>query len=332
MLVPDNSVETVLMRFVIQPSLDDGSLAAQMQPLGADREDQPLEELDRAPLSSGVDIGGPLGGPGDELTSSPPQMELSLPSSTQPVMPPQVELVDDAAANTSEINGEQPPDVALRQYASPSPTPSEHGSASKVTNTTANDDTRPPSPLSSVFPDSDPRCAFHPRIPVHPTDHARSTRSSPSSSTSNSVVFVSADGIPDYIRENRAILVATSAGSPSSGRTPLRLSSESSLDSLDVDVAESRMGEARVAISDEPKSGHRLHCRICLVDPCEDMTATICGHLFCKRCVDALVNSEYEPRRFLCRCITQAVIAKSECPVCKNATLLYCLFKLDLSV
>ncbi|KAI6121212.1 hypothetical protein F5141DRAFT_973116, partial [Pisolithus sp. B1] len=56
----------------------------------------------------------------------------------------------------------------------------------------------------------------------------------------------------------------------------------------------------------------RLHCRICSRDPCEDMTATICGHLFCKRC------------------ITQAIVAKSECPVCKSATLLYCLFRLDL--
>ncbi|KIJ14569.1 hypothetical protein PAXINDRAFT_169719 [Paxillus involutus ATCC 200175] len=58
---------------------------------------------------------------------------------------------------------------------------------------------------------------------------------------------------------------------------------------------------------------HRLHCRICRRDPCDDMMATICGHIFCKKC------------------ITQAVIAKPECPVCKSATLLYCLFKFDLT-
>ncbi|KAF8838950.1 hypothetical protein BDN67DRAFT_825592 [Paxillus ammoniavirescens] len=58
---------------------------------------------------------------------------------------------------------------------------------------------------------------------------------------------------------------------------------------------------------------HRLHCRICQRDPCDDMMATICGHIFCKKC------------------ITQAVIAKSECPVCKSPTLLYCLFKFDLT-
>ncbi|KAF8546208.1 hypothetical protein OG21DRAFT_1210476 [Imleria badia] len=289
------------------PSLDDGSSVAETQPPGADREDaapQPLEELDRT-LLSGVDMGGPLGGPGDELHSSPSHTESSLTSSPQPTMAPQVEPVDrDAVANPPVIDGEQPSDpvVALRQYASPSPTPSEQDSASRVTNTATNNDTRPPSPVSSesVSPDSfsDP-----------------STRSTPSSSTSNSVVFVSADGIPDYIRENRAILVATSAGSPSSGRTPLRLPSSSSLESLD--VTESQIDE-RGSTLDAAATGHgvtlRLHCRICRRDPCEDMTATICGHVFCKRC------------------ITQAVVAKSECPVCKSATLLYCLFKLDLSV
>lgn len=31
------------------------------------------------------------------------------------------------------------------------------------------------------------------------------------------------------------------------------------------------------------RSEFRLHCRICRRDPCEDMTATIHGHPFCKR-------------------------------------------------
>jgi hypothetical protein len=156
-------------------------------------------------------------------------------------------------------------------------------------------------------------------------------------------VFVSADGIPEYIRDNRAVLVATSAGSPSSGRTPLRLSSSSSLESLDV-TGPPPTREARVRIATEDATAgrtgtgsvtFRLHCRICLRDPCEDMTATICGHLFCKRCVDVLIARccVCERRLFVFhRCITQAVVAKSECPVCESATLLYCLFKLDLSV
>ncbi|EGO30090.1 hypothetical protein SERLADRAFT_491696 [Serpula lacrymans var. lacrymans S7.9] len=57
----------------------------------------------------------------------------------------------------------------------------------------------------------------------------------------------------------------------------------------------------------------RYHCRICRKDPCENLTSTLCGHLFCNRC------------------ITEEVIAKSSCPVCKTATLLYCLFRIDTS-
>ncbi|KIK70264.1 hypothetical protein GYMLUDRAFT_80218 [Collybiopsis luxurians FD-317 M1] len=56
-----------------------------------------------------------------------------------------------------------------------------------------------------------------------------------------------------------------------------------------------------------------FHCRLCMQDPCTDCTATICGHLFCEKC------------------ITESVISSSKCPVCDNALLLYCLFKLDLS-
>jgi len=32
------------------------------------------------------------------------------------------------------------------------------------------------------------------------------------------------------------------------------------------------------------------------------------------------------------RCITDAVIRDSRCPVCKNAVLLYCLFRIDTTV
>jgi len=56
-----------------------------------------------------------------------------------------------------------------------------------------------------------------------------------------------------------------------------------------------------------------MHCRICQKDPSEELTATMCGHLFCKSC------------------ITEEVITRSACPVCNNAVLLYHLFRIDLS-
>ncbi|KAF8136921.1 hypothetical protein EV363DRAFT_642341 [Boletus edulis] len=250
----------------------------------ADREDTMRQQLE-ALLPSDAEIGGPLGGPGGEPQSTPLQTESSLSLFPLP-------HIDDEAGKPTIVNGED---------AFPSPTPSEHGSdtsrieipASKVTITATNNDTRPLSPASS-----DSTRSFS----------DLSTRNSPSSLSSNSVVFVSVDGIPEYIRDNRAILVATSAGSP------LRVSSSSLVVSLDTSGS---TGARETRVSTPPKTGtgtYRLHCRICLVDPCEDMTATICGHLFCKRC------------------ITQAVVGKSECPVCGSATLLYCLFKLDLSV
>lgn len=56
------------------------------------------------------------------------------------------------------------------------------------------------------------------------------------------------------------------------------------------------------------------HCRICRRETCEDLTTTTCGHLFCNAC------------------ITDAVIRDSRCPVCRNAVLLYCLFRIDTTV
>lgn len=56
-----------------------------------------------------------------------------------------------------------------------------------------------------------------------------------------------------------------------------------------------------------------LHCRICKANPCINITATFCGHVFCNRC------------------ITNRILSTPYCPVCDSATLLYMLFKLDLS-
>ncbi|KAL5525544.1 hypothetical protein ACEPAG_6880 [Sanghuangporus baumii] len=56
-----------------------------------------------------------------------------------------------------------------------------------------------------------------------------------------------------------------------------------------------------------------LRCRICQLDPCKEVTATFCGHIFCHEC------------------ITREIMERPKCPVCSAPTLLYCLFKLDLS-
>ncbi|KAF6757623.1 hypothetical protein DFP72DRAFT_1110200 [Ephemerocybe angulata] len=56
-----------------------------------------------------------------------------------------------------------------------------------------------------------------------------------------------------------------------------------------------------------------LHCRLCRADACVDITATMCGHLFCNKC------------------ITGEALKTLKCPVCAAPVVLYCLFKLDLS-
>ncbi|KAF5340307.1 hypothetical protein D9611_007887 [Ephemerocybe angulata] len=57
-----------------------------------------------------------------------------------------------------------------------------------------------------------------------------------------------------------------------------------------------------------------LYCRLCKADSCVDITATMCGHLFCNKC------------------ITGEALKTLKCPVCAGPIVLYCLFKLDLSI
>ncbi|KAG2146286.1 hypothetical protein DEU56DRAFT_787306 [Suillus clintonianus] len=180
----------------------------------------------------------------------------------------------------------------------PSPTPSEHGSV-KPPSITQDDHSHHSGsrPLLSPLTSEGSADYF--------SDADRS--SSPSSPLSDhSVVFVSAESIPEYVRENRAYLVATSAPSRPSSATSSCVHLPSVVTSLD--------DRAEVPPADSPSTNgpSPLYCRICLRDPCDDSTATMCGHIFCNRC------------------IIDAVMARSACPVCNAPTLLYCLFRLDI--
>ncbi len=62
-----------------------------------------------------------------------------------------------------------------------------------------------------------------------------------------------------------------------------------------------------------PDVGSPFHCRVCHVDPCREITATACGHVFCNAC------------------IVEEVRENARCPVCNAAVLLFALLRLDLS-
>ena len=76
-----------------------------------------------------------------------------------------------------------------------------------------------------------------------------------------------------------------------------------------------------------------LQCRMCGAPPTANTrpTATICGHLFCSEYV-LRIPAPQKLYSLHIRCIAQHVMSTSRCPVCNNALLLYCLFKLDLPV
>ena len=76
-----------------------------------------------------------------------------------------------------------------------------------------------------------------------------------------------------------------------------------------------------------------LQCMVCGAPPTVGSrpTVTLCGHLFCSRYVLRTIAAR-KPGSQCTRCITRHVMASSECPVCESALLLYCLFKLNLSV
>jgi len=155
----------------------------------------------------------------------------------------------------------------------PSPTPSEQGSLRPTS--IVQESGRPP-----LSPSTSEGSADYFSEIGHP-----STLSSPLSE--HSIVFVSAESIPEYLRENRAYLVATSAPSrPSSTassyiRLPSVTTSSDSMPPQEGPI----LAEVSLAGSAPTNSLSRLHCRVCLRDPCDDLTATMCGHVFCNRFV-----------------------------------------------
>jgi hypothetical protein len=70
-------------------------------------------------------------------------------------------------------------------------------------------------------------------------------------------------------------------------------------------------GQRAVATSTAVKS--IFYCRMCGADPCLEITATGCGHIFCNQC------------------IIEEVRENARCPVCNAAVLLFALLKLDVS-
>lgn len=157
----------------------------------------------------------------------------------------------------------------------PSPTPSEHGSFEP-----ASINRESHFPLESHLP-------LSPSTSEGSADYFSDVdrSSGPSSPLSeHSIIFVSTESIPEYLRENHAYLVATSAPSrPSSvASSYIRLPSvATSLDCMPPQE-DHELTEASLSPSDGPS---RLYCRACLRDPCDDLTATMCGHLFCNRFV-----------------------------------------------
>lgn len=73
------------------------------------------------------------------------------------------------------------------------------------------------------------------------------------------------------------------------------------------------VARAQRAVATSAAVRSSFYCRICRVDPCHEITATACGHVFCNAC------------------IVEEVRENARCPVCNAAVLLFALLKLDIS-
>ena len=73
------------------------------------------------------------------------------------------------------------------------------------------------------------------------------------------------------------------------------------------------VSRAQRAVAMSTDIGSFFYCRICLTDPCQEITATACGHIFCNAC------------------IVEEVRENARCPVCCAVVLLFAMLKLDVS-
>jgi len=195
--------------------------------------------------------------------------------------------------------------------------PHEHGppSAIEVRNEESSHNGHP-SPLDQCYSNRQHACQFTPEHAVSETDLGNEC------SDEGRQMHVEAHLTPRVLVEGRDVAPSVYAGaSPnnidveSEMATPrLSCASASSYSDLapspSITSASSEMTPEGMFL---PGARIGAHCRICQKDPSDELTATMCGHLFCKSC------------------ITEEIIARSACPVCKNAVLLYCLFRIDLS-
>ena len=110
--------------------------------------------------------------------------------------------------------------------------------------------------------------------------------------------------------DHQALLLAHRTGAPyfpyTDGRRFLPSSSG-------ISPTFARAQRAAAATSTFPEARPSFYCRICQVDPCHEITATACGHVFCNAC------------------IVEEVRENARCPVCNAAVLLFALLKLDVS-
>jgi hypothetical protein len=228
--------------------------------------------------------------PPDSAVVSPPDSAvISPPDSTLDsvtLIPAQVrspQFIGLPQVCTSELGPPAESGDPFTRNLVPSPTPSEHGSL-RPPSITQDDHSHP-----GIYPPLSPATSEGSAGYFSDADRS-STPSSPLSD--HSVVFVSADSIPDYVRENRAYLVATSAPSRPSSATSSCVNLPSVVTSSDsLPLQQDQNDRAEVPPSDSPSTNGQtpLYCRACLRDPCEDPTATMCGHIFCNRCVARLL-------------------------------------------
>ncbi|GLB39060.1 hypothetical protein LshimejAT787_0602220 [Lyophyllum shimeji] len=142
-------------------------------------------------------------------------------------------------------------------------------------------------------------------------------------------LLTSSTGLRDIEREVRAASSTLMSKSLQSGFNTRILEKESSTDtvlaaprtSFEDDVGHDAHtaysvteGSIGTAVEEHtPKTAMRVHCRMCRADPCAEPTATLCGHLFCYRC------------------ISEHILRDPHCPACSRAAMLNCLLTLHLS-